>query len=107
MSKFLDLIGKVLDQDIEVTLSKVDGVIQADLNFKAKSHGYLVEYDGELKLLMRYGGEHDVEDERDLLRLFFLAYQMRDFGSEQWLAWFEREGMIKKTVETITKVSYS
>lgn len=107
MSKFLELIGKVLDQGIEVTLSKVDGLIQADLSFQAKSHGYLVEVDGGLKLLMRYGGEHDVEDEKDLLHHFLHAYRMRDFGSGEWISWCEREGLITKHVETITKVSYS
>ena len=107
MSNFLELIGKVLDQGIEVTLSKIDGVIHASLNFQAKSEGNLVEVDGKLKLFMRYGEKHDVEDVQDLLHHFLRAYRMRDFGSDEWLAWCEREGLITKTVQTITKVSYS
>lgn len=53
MNKFIEIIQEVVRHGIEVTLSERNEELIADLNFQAKSHGYLVERDGRLVLLMR------------------------------------------------------
>ena len=105
MSKFMNLIESVLDQGIEVKLFKQDGNLYADMNFQAKSHGWLVD-DGEgIKLHMRYDKVVPIESETDLLYAFLEAYRMRDFGNVDWLEWCAKEGLVSKKTET--RVSYS
>lgn len=45
MSKFMELVKEVVQSGISVTLEfdHTEGKIYADLNFNAKSHGYLYE----------------------------------------------------------------
>lgn len=103
MSKFQEMILQVVDRGIEVTMFKnAEGELLANLHFEAKSHGYLVERDGQLRLDMRYGESHEVEDIDSVLFQFSRAYKMRGFGSQSWLDLCVESGMLEKNVETKT-----
>ena len=109
MSKFMELVKEVVQAGVDVTLSfdKEAGAMYADLNFQAKSHGYLYEQeDGSLIVKMRYQEAEPVEYLRDLLYAFKHALHGRDFGNSQWFYLCEHYGVLEKVVETTTTVTY-
>lgn len=109
MSKFMNLVKEVVQCGIPVTLEfdRERGTIYADLNFEAKSHGYLYEQeDGTLILRMRYDMTEEIEDFKDLMYAFKRAMCGRDFGNFEWLHLCEKHGIIKKITETKVTVSY-
>ena len=109
MSKFMELVNEVVQAGGDVTMSfdKEAGVMYADLNFQAKSHGHLYEKeDGSLVVKMRYEMVEPVEDFRDLMYTFKRALQGRDFGNSQWFCLCEHYGVLEKVVETKTTVIY-
>lgn len=108
MSKFMELVKEVVQSGISVTLEfdHTEGKIYADLNFNAKSHGYLYEQeDGSLVVKMRYDEVKLVEDFNDLLYCFKQALHGRDFGNPVWFDLCVKYGVLSKNVET--KVTYS
>jgi len=103
MSKFQDMILQVVNKGIEVTMFKNEkGELSANLHFEAKSHGYLVERDGQLWLDMRYEKTHVVDCVSDILDHFVNAYRMRGFGSQSWIDWCVESGFLEKKVEIKT-----
>ena len=105
MSKFMELVKQVVEQGIAVTLewNAEAKSIYADLNFEAKSHGYLFETeDGELLVEMRYSQVEEVEDLKSLMCCFKKALHGRDYGNQNWFDLCEKHNILEKVVETKT-----
>lgn len=109
MSKFMELVKEVVAAGVDVTLcfDKVEGKMYADLDFQAKSHGYLYEQeDGSLCVKMRYDRTAWVEDFHDLMSCFTQALHGREYGNTEWFGLCTKHGLLEKVVETTTTVSY-
>lgn len=102
--EFFDLIKQVTQKGIRVTLMMYKGQLVADLNFEAKSHGYLTIGQETLELHGRYDYVTTVGCIDDLLREFLRAYRMRDFGSQDWMDLCVEAGLVK--VKKTTTTSY-
>lgn len=107
--KFQEIIDKLLDNKIEITLSRRDGKTIYDLNLQAKSHLHLYfnESDSEIHYEGRYDDKGIVDDYRDVLHVAKDYYNYRGFASSLWMDLFVKEGMLTKKVETKTVVSYT
>jgi hypothetical protein len=107
MSKFMDLITEIVKEGIAVELDydKEAHCIFANLNFEAKSHGYLYEQEDNLVIKMRYGNEREVEDIQDVCYAFEKALHGRDYGNVSWFELCVKHGILTKNIET--KVTYS
>ena len=105
MSKFMELVKRVVEQKIPVTLdwNSSRGTMYANLNFEAKSHGHLYEQgDGSLILEMRYGVTENIEEFSDLLYAFKSALHGREYGSSMWFNLCEKHGVLERVIETKT-----
>lgn len=105
MSKFMELVKQVVEQGISVTLEWdfSRNTIYADLNFQAKSHGYLYEQeDSSLVLEMRYEVTKNIEEFSDLLYAFKSGLYGRDYGNQRWFDLCKKHGVLEKVVETKT-----
>ena len=106
--QFQEIIDKLLDNGIEITLTRRNGKTVYDLNLQAKSHLHL--YFDESGAEIHYEGRYDdkglVDDYRDVLHVAKDYYNYRGFASGLWMNLFVKEGMLTKKVETKTTVSY-
>lgn len=104
MANFLDVIGALLDEGIEVTIKKHENRIWYDLNVTAKSHLWITQSKpGEIEYNMRYKeGKLDCT----LTGVLDLARQARcgrDFMSSKWVELLCKHGFLKKkVVEVVT-----
>lgn len=104
MANFLDVIGVLLDEGIEITMKKHDGRVWYDLNVQAKSHLWITQNKPEeIEYHMRYQeGTLDCT----LTGVLDLARQARcgrDFMSTSWLGLLSKHSFLtKKVVEVVT-----
>lgn len=104
MADFVDILDVLLDEGIEVTLRKKDGMVWHDMNVGAKSHLWISPtINDEIKYHMRY---KDGTTSSTLTSVLDLARQSRcgrDFMSQNWLDVLVRYGLLRKhVVETVT-----
>jgi hypothetical protein len=104
MTDFVDILNTLLDEGIEVTLRKKDGLVWYDMNVNAKSHLWVSPtINDEIKYHMRY---KDGTTSSTLTSVLDLARQSRcgrDFMSHTWLEVLVKHGLLqKRVVETVT-----
>lgn len=97
------IIEKLLDAEIEITLTKKDGVVWYNLNTQMKSGLSVSKQKNEFFYKARYS-EGNFEDYEDVLFLAKECLHGRDFANEKWIDLLKKEGVLQ--VETETKVSY-
>lgn len=102
-----EMLMEIIGNGINVSqhYDKQSGQWYADLNFAAKSHGYLYDNNGVLVLKMRYDKVTEVDEFIDLCWWFKDALCGRDYGNVDWFAACVANGVLKKQIET--KVSYT
>ena len=100
---FVDILDHLLDEGIEVTLHKKDGIVWYDLNTQAKSHLWISPSIGSIKYLDRYEGG---TIECSYLGVLLLAKDCmygRNYMSQKWIDLLLKESVLKrKVVETVT-----
>jgi hypothetical protein len=100
---FQEIISRLLDEKIKITIFKEDGLIWYDLNTGMKSHLYIAD-DGEFKYKGRYDKEGEFETFGELLRIVSGCRHGRDFANEDWMNLLVKEELLEKVVET--KITY-
>lgn len=101
-----EIIGKLLDNGIEITLKKENGVIKYDLNTGMKSTLIISEGSfGTIKCESRYDHSSYADDYRDILHEVKYCLHGRDFMNQHWEKLLLKEGLLTKTITT--EVSYS
>ena len=107
--QFQEIIDKLLDNKIEITLTRRDGKTIYDLNLQAKSHLYLYfdESDSEIHYEGRYDDKGLVDDYRDVLHVAKGYYSYREYASGLWMDLFVKEGFLRKSVEVKAVVTYN
>ncbi len=99
MTDFVDILDALLDEGIEVTIRKKDGLVWYDMNVNAKSHLWISPtINNEIKYHMRY---RDGTTSSTLTSVLDLARQSRygrDYMSQQWLDVLVRHGLLRKHV---------
>ncbi len=82
---FNAIIGRLLDENISISLSKDDGVGWFDLNTGMKSHLHISEGEnGRHKYRQRYGITGEFETFDDLVRIASSCRCGRDYVNEHW-----------------------
>jgi hypothetical protein len=104
MTNINDLITKLVEEGIEITIDKdmYGGPvgIYYDLNTGMKSHCYLTDADGTIKAYTRYDKVHEVEDYGDLLYIVKDCMHGRNYLAGAWLKLLVKEDMLKVVTTT-------
>lgn len=106
---FEEIIDKLLDNGIEITLKKQDGVVWYDLNTGMKSHLWITKdedyADGPFaKYQARYDESGTIRGWSDLMWVAKQCKYGYDFINTSWCELLVKEGMLQ--VITKTTVSY-
>lgn len=108
-TKFENLLRKILENGVEVTMSlNSQGIIVYDLNVRAKSGMKIsLNTNGEIVCEKRYKDVLlDLDSDLDLLWDYLLSEIKdcmcgRDYINPDWLSILLREGFLKGTVTTV------
>lgn len=108
---FEEMIYKLLDNGIEITLKKQDGVVWYDLNTGMKSHLWIAKSPnpgGDETAISqgRYDHKGSIDTWSDLLWEVKGCLHGRDFMAGSWQDLLVAEGMLKVTKTTTTTVNY-
>lgn len=108
---FEEMIDKLLDGGIEITLTKQDGILWYNLNTSMKSDLLIAKSPNpggdEIAISKgRYGHEGSIETWGDLMREVKGCLHGRDYMSYDWQELLLAEGMLKVTKTTTTTVDY-
>ncbi len=88
-----NILEKLLDEGIDINLSKTDGTTWYNLNTGMKSDLYIAEVDNQFVYKARYGVEGNFEDYHDLLYIAKSCLHGRDFADYNWLKLFKKESI--------------
>lgn len=101
-----NVIDKLLDEGIEITLKKENGIIKYDLNTGMKS-GMIISDGGydTIRCEGRYERDTIVDTYRAVLWEVKLCLCGRDFMNYYWEKLLIKEGLLTKTITT--QVSYA
>lgn len=100
---FVDIIDRLLNEGIEITLKKIDGNVWYDLNTGMKSHLWIAPAtNGEFKFSTRYSEGVEELDINQLLHLARHCLHGRDYMNGNWQRLLEKEGLIE--TETVTRI---
>ena len=102
---FQEIINKLLDNEIEISVRKEDGVNWFNLNTGMKSDLSIAEKDGEFLYAARYSSG-SFETYRELLRLVSGCMQGRAYAHHRWLSLLVSEGLLEAQTssETVYRV---
>ena len=106
--EFEAMLDKVLSKIgiLEVSIDK-EGVRWYDVNTGMKSGLSISWSNGNCWYEARYDKKGIIEDINDLLYAVKDCRCGRDYANHSWLDWFVDEGLMHKTVNTSTTVSYT
>jgi hypothetical protein len=92
---FNEIIERLLDEGIEIVMSKEDGTVWYNLNTMMKSELLIAEKGDNYIYKARYGKAGEFETYRELLRLATNCMHGRDFANHHWIALLVKEGYLK------------
>ena len=92
---FQEIISRLLDEKISITLFKEDNVVWYDLNTGMKSHLHIAD-DGEFKYKGRYNKEGKFETFDDLLSIVSGCRYGRDFANANWMDLLVKEEVLER-----------
>jgi hypothetical protein len=101
MTDFDNIIHYLLDEGIEITLRKNDGVLWYDLKTGAKSHLYISASVDGMNYDMRYSKGNTHCDIDAVLCLAKQSRHNRDYMSYSWTTLLVKHELLKR-VETVT-----
>ena len=108
---FEEMIDKLLDNDIEITLKKENGVVWYDLNTGMKSHLWISKSPnpgGDETAISQGRYEHrgSIDTWSDLLDEVKGCLHGRDFMSADWQDLLVKEGRLTVKTKTTTTITY-
>lgn len=100
---FVDIIDRLLNEGIEITLKKIDGNVWYDLNTRMKSNLLISPTtNGEFKYSTRYVDGCEELDWDNLMQLAVKCLCGREYMAGDWHRLLEKEGLIE--TETVTRI---
>ena len=98
---FQQILHKLLENNIEIVMSKVNSTVWYNLDTRMKSDLLIAEKDGKFIYKARYSAG-EFETYKELLGLATDCLHGRDFANSRWVSLLVSEGYLRATTTTVT-----